>query len=45
MHCHAQVLENINCPMTNLEFRKLYRRYDPDGDGISYDEFLHTMIF
>jgi hypothetical protein len=39
------VLEKIECPMSTLEFRKLYRRYDPDGDGISYNEFLHSVVF
>jgi len=32
---------NIHTPKD--EFKKLMRRYDPDHDGISYREFLHTF--
>lgn len=40
-----KVIEKIGCKMTTVEFRKLYKKYDPDGDGISYDEFLHSIVF
>merc|ERR1711865_292808 len=38
-----KVLEKLDLSMATVEFKKLYRRYDPDGDGISYNEFLHSV--